>query len=52
MRCDEKRACGKTVKYAGQIARKRKICGSCWYAIMTIARKCLNKQMVVKSHAR
>ena len=42
MRCNPNKACGQTVKYAGKIARKRKICGSCMYAIMTIAKDCIN----------
>ena len=57
MRCNPIKACGNTVKYAGKIARKRRICGSCWYAIMTIAVKlfdlnCLNNSIIMKNHAR
>ena len=56
MRCNPNKACGQTVKYAGKIARKRKICGSCMYAIMTIiinnCQDCLNNSIVVKNHAR
>ena len=52
MRCNPNKARGQTVKYAGKIARKRKICGSCMYAIMTLAKDCLNNPMVLKNHAR
>jgi len=49
MRC---KTCKETTKYAGKIARKRKICGSCMYAIRTLAKDCLNNPMVLKNHAR
>ena len=39
MRCSK---CGHTTKYAGKIARKRRICGSCMYAIMSLAKDCIN----------
>jgi hypothetical protein len=43
--------CDKTKKYAGKIARKRRVCGSCMYAVKTIAVN-LNIFNMVKSHAR
>ena len=49
MRCSK---CDKTIKYAGQTARHRRICGSCMYAVKTIAVNCLNKLDMVKNHAR
>ena len=52
MRCNPKKACGQTVKYAGKIARKRRICGSCWYAIMTIAVNCLNNSIMMKNQCK
>ena len=52
MRCNPHKACGETVKYAGKIARKRKICGSCMYAIMTIAKDCINNTHIIENYAR
>ena len=53
MRCNPNKACGQTVKYAGKIARKRKICGSCMYAIMTIAKRiakdCINNTQLLEN---
>ena len=49
MRCSK---CDKTIKYAGQKARKRRICGSCMYAVKTISKKspnCLNKLGLMKN---
>ena len=39
MRCN---TCEFTTKYAGKPARKRKICGSCWYKIRTLLRNSSN----------
>lgn len=48
MRC---RICNKTTKYAGQIARKRRICGNCWYSVKTMLNY-INMPIPLKSHAR
>jgi hypothetical protein len=49
MRCSK---CDKTIKYAGKIARHRRICGSCWYAIMTISKDCLNNSIMMKNQCK
>jgi len=53
MRCSK---CDRTIKYAGKIARHRRICGSCMYAVKTIALNCylncLNNSIIMKNHAR
>ena len=46
MRCS---ICDKTVKYAGKIARKRRICGSCMYAITTIGSNCINNTHLLEN---
>ena len=46
MRCNPKKCCGQTVKYAGKIARKRKICGSCMYAIRKLGKDYLDKDCI------
>ena len=52
MRCNPQRACGETVKYAGKVARQRKICGSCMYAVMTIAKDCINNTPMLENSCK
>ena len=49
MRCSK---CDKTIKYAGKIARHRRICGSCMYAVKTIALNCLNNSIILKNQCK
>ena len=49
MRCSK---CDKTIKYAGQTARHRRICGSCMYAVKTIAVNCLNKLDMMENQCK
>ena len=49
MRCSK---CDKTIKYAGQTARHRRICGSCMYAVKTIALNCLNNSIMMKNQCK